>query len=1298
MSNHNNYSKSLNIKFGSLNCRYLLKLNNPQLSDSFIRYLRSQKCDIFAFQETNIPSLNFSDRTSMLDLKFQCKESIWTSKCGLLNFNNNIHMEMIHKSDDGRFILAKLTVPSEPNLLPLYVLNIYAPADTVPNKTAFYNNLMAYLKSLHNYSDILDRLILAGDFNFQYDLRLPGNFRYKQPTSFVRFTDTFLHDCNNNYSDPFFETLPTFRRGPVIKTLDYIMVGRQLKDLYFNNNIEYIPNEWTDHDLMTVNFKIQLTNTGKGLWRANPNLVQHKSYVKKINSGISHFMQNILSQSSDSNQIKWDRLKGYVKKLTKCYCSNRSSWRKDRLRELQSSRNLLIRTYKNDQQSLQNELPKVEHAIARIQHELNQHATLQAGKRWLAHNENSVGFLKRTGERRLAQRYFVHITHPQSGVTCSSTADKLDAVHSYYNVLYSPEPTHQYSMNRILAHIQTTITAEDADYIVSDIDLDDILISSKRCPKVSSPGKDGLPYPILRLILTHPDCKTLVTSVYNDAIHLGIFPKSWQETCIVLLPKKGDTNDLANWRPISLINTDCKVFTRILNSRVIDAANKVITQFQAGFMPTRFIGDHGLALRILMEDAKIHNTGSVGVAIDSAKAYDYVNETYLCKVLSKFGFPPKFIQCISNLFFKNQIVVNMNGFMSDSVAQKRGLRQGDSISPVLFNFALEPLLLAILQDRNIQGYALQTQSTKKIPSVQVSAPSPIKFLAYADDLLVIVRNRTELQAIQDHLTCYGRASNARVNYHKTVAFPLSGLKSRVPPDLLHLTQRLRFRWFDSSSPSYIKYLGYPIWFSIPQREVFSQETILSLQTSLDTHMTRSVSVYGRARMVNSLFLARFWHFLRITVLPVSFVEKLSSLVYQFVCYKIFPPMKKAVIYSPLDQGGLAVLDITVQQHILQQRYVRALLLDNEVSQPIPNFLMQSLSTFIQVCYGASHPHLPLLFTQYRSNSLLTGLHCLLPLLRSIDAFSVQTSWDSCHLNYETLLLLPFTELCHQDNTEPCITQGKKLSKLPVRNFLEPSRLHDSFVFTTRSRCLNISILTKIISAFRSDHLKFHSFFQVHLKSPSGPLPQGLSAVEVDFSPYLCHKLNYQGIPVLSMTNTQLRAMYMRDHPPISRPQVALKQLHMASFLHTKMPSAARNLWFRLIHNKVSAKANTAHILRLSDDLCINCGLRETTTHFLFTCPSIEEVWLNYFGLVFVPTESLRLGRVYDDVMALNLSSYRLLDSNLKITVFEAFTCILSAIWRAKWLFFFESVDSSNESITDRAMISLRRLSSLNICN
>ncbi|KAG2235122.1 hypothetical protein INT48_006503 [Thamnidium elegans] len=125
----------------------------------------------------------------------------------------------------------------------------------------------------------------------------------------------------------------------------------------------------------------------------------------------------------------------------------------------------------------------------------------------------------------------------------------------------------------------------------------------------------------------------LIKEVYNQALLDDVSPKSWKDIRVRLLPKKGDLTELKNWRPISLINCDAKIFTRIMKN---------------------------------------------------------------VKVSTAFRFHPTFIRCIENLFFGNTVQINVNGHLSPIVNQQRGLRQGDPLPPIMFNIALEPLLLSII--------------------------------------------------------------------------------------------------------------------------------------------------------------------------------------------------------------------------------------------------------------------------------------------------------------------------------------------------------------------------------------------------------------------------------------------------------------------------------------------------------------------------------------------------------------------------------------------------------------------------
>jgi hypothetical protein len=111
------------------------------------------------------------------------------------------------------------------------------------------------------------------------------------------------------------------------------------------------------------------------------------------------------------------------------------------------------------------------------------------------------------------------------------------------------------------------LSTETQSSLTSPFTRIELIEGTARCPRKSSPGTDGLPYEMLTLLLDHHETALLAVKVYNAALSEGIFPASWLTTCMCLLPKKGDLSLLKNWRPISLINTDAKTFTRLINGR-----------------------------------------------------------------------------------------------------------------------------------------------------------------------------------------------------------------------------------------------------------------------------------------------------------------------------------------------------------------------------------------------------------------------------------------------------------------------------------------------------------------------------------------------------------------------------------------------------------------------------------------------------------------------------------------------------------------------------------------------------------
>ena len=894
-----NYSeeRTCHLKIGSLNCRTIYKISDRSSTSEFLRYLRSLKYSLLLFQETAIPSHSFDSTTHNLNLQLQVHQAVWTAHCGIVNLHPALDMKVLKQAFDGRLILASVTMPDMPSFHPIYILNLYAPVSTDAIRNEFFQNMVSALYGLEfEFPDLLNYLFIGGNFNYCFDQNSNHHTRRgAQPHGLLQLFGSRLVDCLNDpaSSEPYY---PTFKSTQAVHTCtDYMFASPLIRRNTIDGAVLYLNRRWTDHALLSIQYSVGLSLLGKGLWRANPNLVRIFSYIHKINPGIESYATRHLAATTFSPQQHWDRLKKLVAKLTRNFCRFRSHWRDDRIRVLQSERNSCYRNYAGSE-LLDLFVEPIEKELALLQKELSEIALLKSGKRWLANNEKSAGYLKRTATARQRRRHILHLVHPDTGVMCTDPQSKLNAAADFYQNLYSTEPTDNSCIDDLLAHIDKTMDAQQAESLVEPLTFDDIIQGARRSPKQSSPGRDGLPYEILCLIIDHPACKNLVVTVFNDAIRHQRFPASWLETCIVLLPKSGDLSNLVNWRPISLINADCKIFTRLLNQRVMMVADDLISPFQAGFMHGRYIGDHGQTLRLIMNDAKLSNSSGLGIMLDQHKAYDRIHPEYLTKVLRKFGFPDAFVDTIGQLFFATQIIVNVNGFLSRSMVQNRGLRQGDAISPILFNLALEPFLLSVLHNEAITGYVSQSNS---IPcSIPIVPPPPVKLLAYADDVIIFINSVDEFTEVQSMLTNYNAASNSLVNYNKSVAFPLQGSlpsTSRIRNLVINETG---LRWFDSHSPNYLRYLGYPIWVSTDQRQIFCQELLAKIKASFDIHRQRQISIYGRAHIANVLILSKLWHVLRTTTLPARILDQIESMSYQFVTHGFFPKIAKRVLYLP----------------------------------------------------------------------------------------------------------------------------------------------------------------------------------------------------------------------------------------------------------------------------------------------------------------------------------------------------------------------------------------------------------------
>ncbi|KAG1278926.1 hypothetical protein G6F66_011976 [Rhizopus arrhizus] len=542
--------------------------------------------------------------------------------------------------------------------------------------------------------------------------------------------------------------------------------------------------------------------------------------------------------------------------------------------------------------------------------------------KWRELGERSNAYFYKCLKDRQQQQAISELV-ADDGTILSTPEELTNCAKGFYSNLYSTEPVSPQATDFLLSQLPDTVWLDDSQQtlLLTEWTDEEVEACLAHTPTHSSPGIDGLPYEILRFLFQQPFCRSLFCDVLNTALTEHVFPATWQRSVVTLLPKKGDRRHLKNWRPISLICADAKVFTRLLANRLGGIVPDLLIPHQTGFLAERFIADNGLVTRLTMDIARRYRLPDIALLLDQEKAYDRVHPTYLRACLLRFGFPTQFVECITSLFFNTSLCVKVNGFLSTAFAQERGLRQGDPLSPFLFNLALEPLLRAIHTCPLLPGFRFHDPAFSQMPR-PIGRPPVLKLLAYADDVLVFLKDPIELTSLLALITAYELASNAKLNLDKTIAVSLSG---HSQPLWRHCLQHRGItHWHDSSSHVAAIYLGFPLTSSSAQLTTFLDEMLGSTRLIVHHLASRRLSVQGRGLIANTLILSRVWHSLRVLAVSAYFLDKIRSIVYQFITSKSFPKVSFDTCRRPRKEGGLAVLDPATQLHALQLRWLRPL--------------------------------------------------------------------------------------------------------------------------------------------------------------------------------------------------------------------------------------------------------------------------------------------------------------------------------------------------------------------------------------
>lgn len=229
-------------------------------------------------------------------------------------------------------------------------------------------------------------------------------------------------------------------------------------------------------------------------------------------------------------------------------------------------------------------------------------------------------------------------------------------------------------------------------------------------------------------------------------------PEEWKEGIIIPIHKKGDRKQCTNYRGITLLNTTYKVLSNILLERTKPYTEEILGDYQCGFRPGRSTIDQIFTIRQIMEKCWEYDRELHQMFIDFKQAFDRICRTKLWSAMQELGFPKKLVNLIRMCMEGAQCKVRIGQQYSEPFEVNNGLKQGDALSPQLFNIALEHII---------------RRARIEAPTSIFRREGPNLLLAFADDVDLIGNSRLKMRETFIRFENEAEKMGLQINENKT---------------------------------------------------------------------------------------------------------------------------------------------------------------------------------------------------------------------------------------------------------------------------------------------------------------------------------------------------------------------------------------------------------------------------------------------------------------------------------------------------------------------------------------------------
>ena len=461
----------------------------------------------------------------------------------------------------------------------------------------------------------------------------------------------------------------------------------------------------------------------------------------------------------------------------------------------------------------------------------------------------------------------------------------LHAIENYFSNLYlSTDSTTQEHYDEYIQDLSLPrLSDEERDNMEG-------LLTYEECKKVletfqndKSPGEDGFTVEFYKFffdLLGHD----LIAS-FNEAYEANELTISQRRGVITLIPKEdGSLLDLSNWRPITLLNVDCKIATKAIAKRLEASLPKLINHDQTGFIKDRDIGENIRLIIDVMEYTKAHDIPGILVSLDFRKAFDSLEWPFIMRTLDTFNFGTSIKKWVCTFYTNIESAALNNGFLTKWFRPSRGVRQGCPLSPYLFILSAEIMANKVRQEPGFNGIKILGKE--------------LKLSQYADDTNLFCADLASVEKFLEIVENFGNMAGLKLNRRKTKAIWLGRWeKNKSNP--------LQLKWLHSP----VKILGiYVSYDENGNKQRNFNLKLQKLQTNLDMWRARDLTLFGRVLIINSLGLSQLVYSASNLTVPQETTPIIKTKLFNFLWKSKRDKIKRAGLYQDRGKGGICMTD------------------------------------------------------------------------------------------------------------------------------------------------------------------------------------------------------------------------------------------------------------------------------------------------------------------------------------------------------------------------------------------------------